>query len=203
MAKLFLLRHGQSEWNILNRVQGQEDTNLTDEGMLQARKAADRLYSEDIDLIYSSDLKRAHETAKIVGERLDLDVNSIKELREIHFGIWQGKELKDIKMNHLEKYNLWRSEPHKFTLEEAESLLELQERMLKAVNSLIKDNPDKNILIVSHGTAIKTLILGLLDIDISKYNKLVIGNVGLSIIEFREFSPVLISLNETNHIREE
>ena len=203
MTKLYLLRHGQSEWNILNKVQGQEDINLTDKGIEQAKKAADRLYNEEIDLIYTSDLKRAYETAKIVGSRLNLDINKVEGLREINFGIWQGLKLDEIKKDYESEYSLWRKEPHKLNLETAEKLSELQDRMLKTTNELIMRNPNRNILLVSHGTAIKALILGILDIDISKYNKITIGNVGLSIIEFREFSPVIKVLNDTNHVRED
>lgn len=203
MTTLYLLRHGQSEWNILNKVQGQEDTELTEIGIEQANKAAERLKYENIDIIYSSDLKRAYNTAEIVGDKLDLEVNKLNGIREINFGVWQGLDLDTIKKEHGEDYKLWRTEPHKLNIENAENLQTLKERVIGDVQKLISENPNKKILLVSHGAAIKALILGILDIDISKYNKITIGNVGLSIIEFREFSPVIKVLNDTNHVRED
>jgi len=202
MGKLFLVRHGESEWNILNKVQGQSNTNLTDKGREQARMTAKRLLDYKIDLIFSSDLNRAFETAKIIGDLLDLKVNTFKELREIKFGVWEGLTREEIINKYEKEHIIWMTEPHKLNLPEAEKLIDLQERLLKTVNNIIKNNKDKNILIVSHGAAIKSLILGILGIDISFYNKFTISNASLSIIDYRDYSPVLRLFNDTNHLRE-
>ncbi|MFA5524889.1 MAG: histidine phosphatase family protein [Tissierellales bacterium] len=202
MGKIYLVRHGESEWNILNKVQGQNNTNLTDKGREQAQKIGHRLIEEKIDTIFSSDLNRALDTAKIIGQILGLKVKSFEELREKKFGVWEGLTKQEI----IDKFNnehiIWMTEPHKLNLPNAENIVDLQERLLNVVNILIKDNENKNILIVSHGASIKALILGLLGIDISLYNKLTISNTSLSIIEYRDFSPVIRVLNDTNHLRE-
>ncbi|SDY86009.1 probable phosphoglycerate mutase [Proteiniborus ethanoligenes] len=202
MNRLYLLRHGESEWNILNKIQGQKNTNLTDRGIIQAKQAAKRLMHEKIDIIFSSDLNRAFDTAKVIGEFLNLDVNSLKELREISFGVWEGLTTNEIKEKYRNEHIVWMTKPHDLILPNAESLIDLQERLLGIVNNLIKKNSNKNILIVSHGASIKALILGILGIDISMYNKLSISNTGLSIIEYRDYSPVLKLLNDTSHFRE-
>lgn len=202
MNKLYLIRHGESEWNILSKVQGQNNVNLTKKGIEQAAKAAERLSKEKIDEIYSSDLDRAYDTAKIIADKLKLDVKKLQELREIKFGVWEGLTSSEIKENYKNEHMIWMTEPHKLQLPEAERLIDVQERMLKGVNKLMKENKDKNILIVSHGSAIKALILGILDIDLSSYNKISIGNVGLTIIEYRDYSPVIGVLNDTSHLKE-
>lgn len=202
MGRLYLVRHGESEWNILRKVQGQINTNLTDVGREQAKKAAERLSKEKIDIIFSSDLSRAFDTAKIIGDKLGLEVNTFEELREIKFGVWEGLTTKEILDKYSKEHIIWMTEPHNLNLPEAERLIDLQERLLRIVNALLKNNKDKNILIVSHGASIKALILGILGIDISFYNKLTIGNTSLSIIEFRDYSPVLRVLNDTSHLRE-
>ncbi|MGF7057056.1 histidine phosphatase family protein [Brassicibacter mesophilus] len=202
MNKLYLIRHGESEWNILSKVQGQNNVNLTKKGIEQATKAAERLSKEKIDEIYSSDLDRAYDTAKIIADKLKLDVKKLQELREIKFGVWEGLTSSEIKENYKNEHMIWMTEPHKLQLPEAERLIDVQERMLKGVNKLMKENKDKNILIVSHGSAIKALILGILDIDLSSYNKISIGNVGLTIIEYRDYSPVIGVLNDTSHLKE-
>lgn len=201
MTKLFLLRHGESEWNVLKRVQGQSNPELTDRGLRQAKRAAKRLKDENIDVIYSSDLKRACNTAKTIGKELNIKVDELCGIREMHFGTWEGLDLATIERDHHDHYKSWRTEPHNIEFDNGESLLTVQERALKDVRNLVAKNENKNILLVSHGTAIKTIILGLLDIDISKYSKMSIGNVGLSIIEFREFSEVLTLLNDTSHAK--
>lgn len=203
MSKLYLLRHGQSEWNLLGKVQGQSDIDLNEKGIEQAKKVAERFLQEDIDLIYSSDLSRAYKTAEIVGEKLNLEVGILHGIRELNFGTWEGLDTKTIEAKHSEHYKCWRTEPHKMKFEQGEDLITVQKRALKDINKIREENPGKNILLVSHGTAIKTIILGLLDIDISKYNKMTIGNVGISIIEFRDFSPVLKLFNDVNHVKED
>ena len=75
MQKLYLVRHGQSEWNYQKKVQGQQDTILTEQGRIQAKKLGHRLKKENIDAIYSSDLKRAYETANIIGKEINLEVD--------------------------------------------------------------------------------------------------------------------------------
>lgn len=202
MSKLYLVRHGESEWNILNKVQGQSNVSLTNKGKQQAMKIGKRLKHENINLIFSSDLKRAIQTANIIGEFTNLEVISLEELREIRFGVWEGLTTKEIMEKYINEHTIWMTEPHNLSLPEAERLIELQERLLKAVNDLVRKDKNKNILIVSHGASIKTLILGILGIDLSFYNKLTIGNASLSIIEYRDYSPVLKVLNDTCHLKE-
>lgn len=153
-------------------------------------------------MIFSSDLKRAHDTAMIIGELLNLEVKSLKELREISFGVWEGLTTKEIMEKYMNEHIIWMTEPHKLNLPKAEKLIDLQERLLSIVNDIIKKNKNKNILIVSHGASIKALILGILGIDISNYNKFSIGNTSLSIIEYRDYTPVIRVLNDTSHLKE-
>lgn len=203
MSKLFLVRHGESEWNVLKKIQGQEDVPLSSNGILQAEKVARRLLKEKIHHIYSSDLKRAYDTAKVIGNNLNINVNKLKELREINFGSWQGLTSKEVQENHRDQHLIWMTNAHKLAVVGAETLLEVQERMIKITRTLIENHPNENILLVSHGSAIKALILGLLDIDLAVYNKMTIGNVSVSIIEFRDFNPVIKVLNDTCHLKEE
>ena len=203
MQKLYLVRHGQSEWNYQRKIQGQQDILLTEEGKLQAKKLSHRLKSENIDVIYSSDLKRAYETANIIGKELNIDVTPMKSFREIAFGHWEGKEIEKLNVINEKEHLIWLKEPHKFKMEGAETLYEIQKRAMDGVNLVLDENPGKNILIVSHGTTLKTIILGLLDMEVKYYNKLTLGNVSLTIIEFRDYNKVLKLLNDTCHLRED
>ena len=202
MKKIFLVRHGESQWNVLKKIQGQQDVPLTDRGMKQANLIGNRLVHERIDRIYSSDLKRAYDTAEIIGKRLSLNVIPTKEFREIDFGIWEG--MSNDKM-HIEYYNelcLWRKEPEKLKVEGAESLRELQLRAMAAVNKIINNEVGDNILIVSHSATLKTIILGLLNMDLAYFKNLTLGNVSLSIVENRDYNRVMKVLNDTCHIKE-
>lgn len=202
MRRLYLLRHGETEWNIKKITQGVTDIKLTDNGIIQAKKAANRLLSEEIDYIYASDLSRAYETAKIIGDLLKIDVETDRGLREMNFGGWQGLTVEDLVSKYPNEHVVWRSQPHKWSIEGAETLLKVQERTLATVNHLRKKHSSKNVLVVSHGAAIKALLLGILDLDLSNYHKLTSGNTGLSIIEFKIDYPIISLLNDTCHLRE-
>ena len=200
MKKLYLVRHGESEWNKLKKIQGQQDVSLTNKGIEQAKITGKRLMKEKIQKIYSSDLKRAYDSAKIIGEILNVEVIPLKELREINFGIWEGLTEDIVKSKFNKEHEKWLKEPEKLKNEGAETIKELQERVMKGVNKIINQEKVDNILIVSHSAALKTIILGLLGMDLSYFKNLSLKNLSLSIIEFRQYNRVLTLLNDTNHL---
>lgn len=204
MNKIYLTRHGESQWNILKMIQGQKDIPLTDRGIQQAKMLGKRLIDEKIDRIYTSDLSRAYETAKIVSEIINVDIVAMKEFREINFGIWEGISNEELLANYKEDHELWMRKPEELVLKGAETLFELQSRALSGIDKVIglENNKSENILIVSHSATIKSIILGLLDMSISNFKNLALGNVSLSIIEFRKYNKVLSLFNDTNHIKE-
>lgn len=202
MTKIYLIRHGQSQWNILSKVQGQKDASLTDLGKEQARKLGKRLIDENIDIIYSSDLSRALETAKIISSIIDKPIIESKEIREINFGLWEGLTMEEIQNKYKEEYLTWMKEPEKFILEGAETLEALKNRVMKFVEKIIIENKDKNIALVSHSASLKVIILNLLGIGNAFYKNISLKNVSLSIIECRKYNNVLTLLNDTSHLKE-
>ena len=201
MKKLFLVRHGESEWNVLKRIQGQQNVALTDRGKLQARLFAKRLLNENIDSIYSSDLDRAYNTAVIIGNMLKIDVNPMPGLREIDFGKWEGISYDNISDIDSKEIILWRKAPEKLKVDGAETLEELQLRAMSEIYRIMDTEKKHNVLIVSHSATLKTIILGLLDMKLSNFKNITLDNVGLTIIEFRDYNRVLKLLNDTNHLK--
>mgnify|MGYP000918925010 CR=1 FL=1 len=202
MTKIYLIRHGQSEWNILSKIQGQKDAKLTDLGREQARKLGERLINENIDVIYSSDLSRALETAKIIASRIQKPIVECKELREIKFGPWEGLTLDEIKKQYEEEYLVWMRNPERFKLEGAETLEDLKERVMIYLDEIITENKDKNIAIVSHNATLKVIILNLLGMGNAFYKNISLNNVSLTIVERREYNNVLTLFNDTSHLKE-
>lgn len=201
MKKLFLVRHGESEWNKLKKVQGQKDIPLTEKGIEQAKLIGKRLINEGIEKIYTSDLKRAYDTARIIGKMLNIKVIPSKELREINFGIWEGLTSDIIKSKFSKEHELWLKNPEMLKVEGAESILDLQLRAMNEINKIISDENIDNVLIVSHSATLKTIILGLLNMDIGYFKNMTLNNVSLSIIEFRQYNRVLSLLNDTSHLK--
>ena len=203
MSKLYLARHGESQWNSLKKIQGHKDIPLNNNGIKQANKLANRLLKEKIDIIYSSDLKRAFQTALIIGNKMNLEVTPAQEFREINFGPWEGLSIEEVNKKYKKEHIMWMKCPDKLKLEGAETLMDLQNRALSKAKEIMKKNPNKNILIVAHGVTIKSIILGILGLDISYYNRISLTNTSLSIIDFRQYNAVLELLNDTCHLKED
>ncbi len=150
MTTLLLVRHGETDWNLQRRVQGHSDTPLNDTGRRQAETLADELAGERIDAVYSSDLLRAHETARIVARRRGLDVTATPDLRERHFGTWEG--LTDAEI--LFRFPEARDGPWG----DAETKDELAHRVLGALHRIAETHPGQRVLVVSHGGPLRVVL---------------------------------------------
>ena len=126
----------------------------------------------------------------------------MKEFREINFGVWEGMSNDRILAEYHDEFFMWKKDPENLKVERAETLQELQLRAMNGVNKVIKNDDKENILIVSHSATLKTIILGLLNIDLSYFKNMTLNNVSLTIIEFRDYNKVLRVLNDTCHIKE-
>lgn len=199
-TRIYFVRHGESEWNIINKVQGQKNSLLTENGKLQAVKLAKRLKNHDIDIIYSSDLTRAYETALTIANEKNMTPIKNSNLQEMNFGIWEGELFSDILVEHKEDYLKWVKSPESLEIPKGETIHDLENRVGSEVRKIINVNKGKNILIVSHGTALKTMILSLLNTSLNNYKNLAMGNVSLSIVEVRDYNNVLITYNDTSHL---
>jgi broad specificity phosphatase PhoE len=140
VTELVLVRHGETDWNAVGRLQGHTDRPLTDFGRRQARQLAAELESERLDAIYSSDLIRASETAKIVGVRLGLPVVVDPDLREKDWGTWEG--LSAVERDRVEFVG--------------ESTAAHQERILRALRRISDSHHSgARVLVVTHGGSIR------------------------------------------------
>lgn len=204
MTKLYLVRHGETEWNAYNKVQGTMDTMLNEKGLLQAKQVAERLAKEDISAVYTSSLTRAKATALEITRRLNVVPQELHDCREICLGPWQGLTIDEIKESYSEHFKLYREKPSEFNMPGAETFLQVAERFCGAINTAMAENPDKNIVIVSHGTAIKAAIICILGMDIDYYNKFRIDNASISILQFSEKyqgGVAVKCLNDTCHLQ--
>jgi len=170
--KIIIARHGETDWNKENirRFQGRTDTKLNEKGKKQVEQLAEKLKDKKIELIFSSPLKRAVETAKGIKKyhpesRLIID----KDLRELDYGIFEGLTLKKVK----EKYkDLWEKrveDKYGFEIPEGENYKKAEPRVKKAVKKII--NKNKNSLIVSHGGIGRLVLKAITGMDFYKANK--------------------------------
>ena len=147
-ARIILARHGETDWNLERRWQGHSDRPLNDTGREQAETLAAELADEPIDAVYSSDLVRAHETARIVADRLGLDVVTVPGLRERRFGSWEG--LQDVEVERLF--------PGVNGAPDAEPRGEMARRVLESLERIAAANHGRTVLVVSHGGPIRAIL---------------------------------------------
>jgi broad specificity phosphatase PhoE len=150
---IFLARHGETDWNSERRWQGHADRPLNDVGRAQARELAESLADRTIDVVYSSDLLRAHETALIVAERLALPVDVDPGLREVDVGDWSGRVHTEIEGLDPDGYRRWQEGGKGWA--GGESYEEMGERVVAAVLRLAARHPGETVLIVTHGGSIR------------------------------------------------
>lgn len=166
VRRLILLRHGQTEWNASDRMQGQIDTELSELGRRQAKDCAPDMACRDLVHIVSSDLKRAHDTALAVSDHAGLPVVTDPRLRETNLGEWEGLDHIQVDTMHPGARKEWRMDPT-FTPPGGESKLEVGARALPVVHELFnerEDWPGRTILLVAHGGLIAALTAAVLEL---------------------------------------
>lgn len=163
-TRLCLVRHGETEWNTQRRIQGQIDIGLNDHGVRQAEAAGRWLKNAGITALYSSDLKRAWNTAGCIGAALGLVPQPAPELRERRYGIFEGLTYDEAKAKHPAGYAAFEARDPDYDFETGESLKAMFQRVSGKLQALAAAHPGESIVVVLHG--------GVLDIA----NRFVRGN---------------------------
>ena len=158
MKTIWLTRHGETEWNTVRRMQGQLNSPLTNQGLRQAEELSKWLENEQIDIIYSSPLERAHKTAKIIRGERNIPIVFNADLKEIHLGEWQGKLVHEMEVNEPEKYKVFWSTPEQYIATSGESFYDVRKRIQHFCEEVIGQEQHQNILIVAHAIVLKSFI---------------------------------------------
>ena len=162
MTKLWLIRHGATEWNIHKRAQGQADVALTDRGRVQAKEVAVALSAFSLDAIYSSDLVRSIDTARAIAEEQGVEVVTDPAFREIDQGEWTGLEVDEIQRRWPD---LWGAARHYSARPGGETPQEVRQRALEGIARVLQRHPDGTVAIVSHGGTIRWIVAEALGYD--------------------------------------
>lgn len=197
---IYIVRHGQTEWNLLGKTQGHGNSDLTPKGIEQAELLADSMTKYPIDYIYSSDLGRAYQTAEIIGNKLSIEVEKTEALREMNFGTWEGRIIKDIIEEDPELYKMWRNEPHLAKIPQGETLSQIKERTDVFIKEINEKYDGKHIVLVTHSLCARIMLLSFLDSDVKNIYRINQANTALNIIELRDYGPVVMKMNDTTHI---
>lgn len=207
LARIFLVRHGETLWNRDFLYQGQKDVPLSEEGKRQAQKLARALESEKFSAIYSSDLSRAFETAGEIAKPHGLDVICAKELREINFGLWEGHSYKELQEKYPVEFSMWLNDPINNSPPEGESLKEFTRRVVTYLSEVAAKHRGEKVLAVTHAGAIRAVLMSMLDLDVKHFWKFKISNASLTVVNLDDRGGVwsddsyIIKVNETAHLK--
>ena len=155
MLNLFVIRHGETEWNTQKRMQGRLDSALTEKGRKDAQSLGERLKDTDFVRIISSPSNRTLETAKIVAGEKAKCIETDERLMEIHLGDWQGKVEVDIEKEYPDQYHAYWNQPTSYESVDGESFLDVKERISDFFTELERSTHSGNVLVVTHGVVIK------------------------------------------------
>lgn len=203
MTDLYLIRHGQTKWNLENRIQGNLDSPLTELGLRQAGWLSDAYKSLPIDIIYTSTLDRAYNTAKIFRGDREIDIIRLDELKEINFGEWEGRKFMEIKEEDPEFFAAFRDTPETFRPIGGETFLDAKDRVVCAVEDILAKNKGKKIAIVIHGAVLKLLMGHFLNHTINQvWDEPIIQPTSVSHICFNEEGHEILKFGDTSHYKE-
>ena len=199
MAKLYLIRHGETDYNNALRCQGQTDIPLNQKGIEQAEKAADFFRDIPLQAIYTSTLIRAKTTAEIIAGVKGMEVQETDALREMSFGIWENMNSKDIQKKYAKEWKDFFASPARTTIPQGESMLDVQKRAYPTVQEILDRYPEGDVAFVAHGGIIRVLMCTMLGLDLNRAWHLHVGNASITCFYYWGRSYTLDYANLTQY----
>ena len=199
MTRLLIVRHGESLYNLEKRYTGQTDVPLTEKGRVQAELTAKYvLQNYSVDVVYSSDLCRAIDTAKPVAEPLGLEIKTDPRLREMYAGKWQGILFSEVRELFKEDYDLYKSDKNKGRTTGGESMLDVRDRAYAAIKDIAEENPGKTVFVATHNGTLMAIQSPILNIDINDVQSTSNNSVTELIYEGGSFK--IVKFDYTEHL---
>ncbi len=199
--RLLLVRHGITQHNIEGRYTGHTDAPLAELGERQAAAVGKYLAREKLNVILSSDLQRARDTARAIACYHNLPVLEDPDLREINLGEWEGQSIKQIQERNSIAWTMVRSNPAHHAPSGGESLAQLCERAARVLQRCQKEYADQTVLWTTHGGLIGIMLCHILNLDLSYRRCFRAENTSITEIRFGQGLPVIARLNDTAHLQ--
>jgi broad specificity phosphatase PhoE len=203
-TRLIFVRHAEAEGNIQREFHGWTDSKITEKGHIQAKKASERLKNVKIDIIYSSSMKRTIQTAEYIAKVKNLPIIRTDKLKEINGGDWEGKKWDELPFLWPDEYDTWENKPHDHQMPNGESMKEFQSRLLDEVMYIINRNEGKNICVVTHGTAIRSMLCAFRGCELEEMlNIQWYDNTSFTIIDYENGSFKVVLEGDASHLDNE
>lgn len=203
MTKIVYIRHGETEWNLSGKYQGQTDVALSPRGTQQAEQLAAHFPVKNIEAVYTSDLSRARRTAEIIAAPFGLAPVPKKELRELNFGAWEGLRYDEITERWPAIMEDFFRHPDRMEIPAGETFAAVQQRATACIEALCEKHKDAAIAVVAHGAILRTLLAAALHMDLRYVWTIRQFNTAVSIVRYEEDGWATVELvNSTAHLDE-
>lgn len=200
---LYLVRHGETDWNVQRRIQGASDTPLNEVGYHQARALVPVLTGRLITAVYSSPLQRAMQTARLAAEALGLEVQPAPGLAEMDQGELEGMEFAEIQRRYDGFLDKWHKRPAEVRMPGGETMAELQERAWAEIEAMRRAHPLDTVAAFSHNLTIITVLCRILGVHLNDFRRIRQHNAALNIIEHSEARGwSVVTMNALFHLQD-
>jgi broad specificity phosphatase PhoE len=199
--KIYLLRHGETEYSKSGVFCGAIDPDLTSEGCQMAQAFSDAYCTLAWEGVYVSPMKRAIATVQPLCDTINLAMQLKEGLREIAYGDWEGRGVEDVKLHHEQDYIRWLTEPAWNAPTGGETAVQIASRALPVITKIESRYKDGNVLVVSHKATLRIIICSLMGIDLGRYrDRIDAPAASLSIIKFESHGPLLELLGDRSYL---
>ena len=199
-TRFIVVRHGETRWNIERRVQGSGDSPLTDAGLAQADAIGRRLARERFDVLISSDLGRARQTAERVAHHCGLAIRTDPRLQERNFGAGEGMTYEEIDRAFPDVFSRDRDSNPDVVIPRGESRRQFHERVKAAFEALAREFDGKRVCVITHGGVLATLYRIIHGIPVAHAHRVTISNASYNAVAFDADAWTLEAWDETDHL---
>lgn len=201
MTEIYVIRHVQAEGNLYRHMQGHWDGDVTPLGVLQRDALSLRFRDIPVDAVYSSDLWRARFTATAITMYHDLPIQCDRRLREINIGPWEAKPFANVIWEQPEVFDTFLHDPEHFSLPESETYHEVQKRAVEALYEIAEKNPDRTVVVTTHGITTRCIITKLLGVSLNDTETVpIFHNTGVAKLRYEDGRFTVETINDASHL---
>jgi broad specificity phosphatase PhoE len=201
MSRVYLVRHGQTAWNVGEIFRGRADIPLDETGKHEVHLAGETLRDETLHDVYSSPLSRSMETAENIAKFHDISVTPLDAIIDISYGEWEGLGNQEVQQKYPELHALWLREPHKVLFPGGESLDEVRSRTMAALEDLLVKHQNENFALVAHRVPNKVICCALLGLDNSHFWRIQQDTACTNLFIYRNGQWIISYLNDTSYLK--
>ena len=201
MTRVYLVRHGQTAWNVGEIFRGRADIPLDETGKREVHLAGETLRDETFHAVYSSPLSRSMETAENIAKFHDISVTPLDAIVDISYGEWEGLGNQEVQQKYPELHALWLSEPHKVLFPGGESLDEVRSRTMAALEELLVKHQNENFALVAHRVPNKVICCALLGLDNSHFWRIQQDTASTNLFVYWNGQWIISYLNDTSYLK--